>query len=85
MSIKIEDAIPIHPRGRETTLPIADLQVGQSFFVPADEQTKESQRRLQARLCSASRKVRTRNAGREFVTRALTEGELIGVRIWRTS
>lgn len=86
MNIVIEDSVPVRPRGRGTVLPLDDLEVGQSFFVPADAQTKEGQRSLQARLCSASRKVRLRNNDdREFVTRSLTENDVMGVRIWRTA
>lgn len=84
MNIKIDDAVPVNPRGRETKLPLAELEVGQSFFLPADEQTKEGQRHLQARLCSASRKTKTRHPQRVFVTRSMTENDLLGVRIWRT-
>jgi hypothetical protein len=78
---KIESNVPVPPprrgRPRKHKYPLAELQPGDSFFVPApaDELNK-----MQNRLATIGRQ----HVNKKFVTR-ITRDAPTGVRIWRTS
>jgi hypothetical protein len=76
--MKVEKGIPLPPRNNARDgngkYPFARMEVGDSFFIEADEQTAQ---RIQNRACNAYRYYRPK----EFATRRI-EG---GIRIWRTA
>ena len=78
--IEIESGIPIpatkRPGGRRSTYPFADLDVGQSFFVP--NQPGKTNRQLIMAISGAAQHI-TRKTGHRFTSRTL-EG---GIRVWR--
>lgn len=72
-------------RGRGSTYPFADMQVGDSFFVPTKDEVED--KRAMGRLTAATRTFRKADASRaniRFSIRPVTEGIKNGVRIWRT-
>lgn len=75
---KIDDGIPVAPVQKTSKYPVADLEVGQSFFVPLDGKTSTG---IQGALNSAAKPERAK--GKSFVTRTITEDGVEGVRIWR--
>lgn len=74
--IKIDKGIPIPERRTHTKFPFADMEIGDSFFVPA-KQTKMST--LAARVSVA----RKRHAPRSFLLAKVTEKKIEGTRVWR--
>jgi hypothetical protein len=73
--IKIERDVPLPPpvrRGRKPTWPFAEMEVGDSFVVPAS-------RREKARLAAAN--YAHRHRGWKYATRDVPDG----YRIWRTA
>lgn len=92
----IDDNIPIPSRpfrkGRVSPYPYASLEVGQSFFVPAEiekalytnekeaaEAQREEYRVVANRLSGGTRRFAKRNPGYRFAVRTV-EG---GIRVWR--
>jgi hypothetical protein len=75
--IEIENGIPIpkQTRKRKTLYPLADLGVGQSFFVAC---APERSRKLTMSLGSSA-KHQANKTGRRFTLRTV-EG---GIRVWR--
>ncbi|XWN29940.1 MAG: hypothetical protein ROR55_20960 [Devosia sp.] len=69
-------------RGAKSRYPLAELDVGQSFFVASDppEMQGQHQRRMSALVVGHSR----RNGGK-FATRRVTEDGVPGVRVWRVA
>lgn len=84
-SIKIDGDIelPARPRrGGQRLYPLDELNVGQSFFVPAEDNTDEAVIRLQGTLHSCARGVAKRTGAR-FTTRQWEQGARRGIRVWR--
>lgn len=80
MNIKIDKDIPIPTRPRkngEFTETLALLEVGDSFFCTVKHNG------VPGRITGAKRYGRVPN-GHKFVTRAVTENGVQGVRVWRT-
>lgn len=75
--IQIEDGIPAPfysgTRGPPEVYPWAQLEVGQSFFVPGAKS-----RPLSATCCKAGKR-----HGRTFCARPATKDGVEGVRVWR--
>lgn len=79
----IEDNIAIPAKrafggGRASRYPVRDLEAGQSFFVP-----DTNGKRHAAAILAAAKTVRKMHPERRFVTRAVTENGVSGVRVWR--
>jgi hypothetical protein len=78
--IEIENGIPISAKkpgaGRRGTYPFADLDVGQSFFVP--NQPGKTNRQLIMAIGVAAQYI-TKKTGHRFTSRTV-EG---GIRVWR--
>ena len=80
MTISIDKNIPVPTlirRGRHASLPSADLEIGDSFMLPAITKDELDQARTRLRSSTAS----LIKKGRKFATRSV-EG---GIRIWRTA
>ena len=80
MTITIEKNIPVPAtirNGRQPSLPSGDLEVGDSFLLPAStkEEFLQVRRRINSSTASWVKK------GRKFATRSV-EG---GLRVWRTA
>lgn len=88
-SYTIEDAValPESKRGgvKADIYPFAQLQVGQSFFVPATEKRKDPAKSLASTVSSATRRYKNTDR-RRFVVRPVKDanGVITGARIWRT-
>jgi len=79
---KIEKDIPIPTqRTKPSSYPFADMQVGDSFFVPCPEGALMT--KFVARVQSAVGAQRMRNPEFKFSVRRMQEGETLGVRVWR--
>lgn len=79
--IKIDKNIPMPAKGlRSTTLPIANLEVGESFAVPAAR--NGDVRKTQIRTATTCHQV-GKKLGRSFATRRLNERGEDVVRVWR--
>ena len=84
-SVDIDEgvALPEPNRGRRNVrYPFAELQIGQSFFVPAEDNSDAAVVRVQGTLHSCARNV-SRRTGARFTTRQWTQGEQRGIRVWR--
>lgn len=81
--IKIESGIPIPPKGNDTTAlakereALLSLEVGQSFAVSCDAQTRNS---LRALVSNTAKKT-----GRKFATRQMPDEGPEVIRVWRFS
>ena len=96
MDFKIEKGIPVPPilRGgaaRESQYPFAQLEVGDTFFVPKSEAVPDPAKALASTVGSATKKEKGKGNGKDgqdkkYVMRKRTQerdGEE-GARIWRT-
>jgi hypothetical protein len=74
--IKIDKGIPIAPNtsGRRAIYPWAEMQIGDSFFVPG-----KTTRQFAGHFSRAKARY-----SMNFVVRVVTENEVTGVRVWRT-
>lgn len=75
--MKIDKGIPLPPRyaTAKLRLPLAQLEVGDSFLVPRPvEENKNFHKNLTSRVCTYSK-----HTGKRFATRVV-EG---GIRVWR--
>ena len=83
--IEIEDDIPVPPgsdrRSVERKYPLAELKVGQSFFLPLEE--GDDLKRMANRLSQARQSYQKRNEGVRFTQRMWEKDDEIGIRIWR--
>lgn len=80
MTISIDKNVPVPTlirRGRQASLPSADLEVGDSFMLPATTKDEFNQARTRLRSSTAT----LVKKGCKFATRSV-EG---GIRIWRTA
>jgi hypothetical protein len=72
---EIEKDIPVPPARNKVTYPFADMEVGDSFFVPCDpDGVLKTERRVSAAAAQYRRRMSVK-----FVTRR----EETGVRVWR--
>lgn len=76
MTFEIEQGIPIPEPVHRSKYPLAEMGIGESFFVPG--QGYELHRKIQNAVQSFQRRD---SHGRKFTTRLLPDG----VRVWRTS
>jgi hypothetical protein len=78
--IEIENDIPIPPKtpkaGRKGAYPFAELEVGQSFFVPAPP--GKTNRQLQMAISGSAQHI-TKKTGHRFTSRTVDGG----IRVWR--
>lgn len=74
--IQIDKSVPIPSAGRGSGLPLAELNVGDSFFVPGDN---KAHRRVRANILS----FKERNPAIRLVTRVRAEEGALGIRVWR--
>lgn len=81
ISVDSSIELPAARRGR-VKYPLAELKVGQSFFVPAADNTDVAVIRLQGSLHSSIRHVRERT-GYCFTTRQWEQDGQRGIRTWR--
>jgi len=83
--IEIEDDIPIPPgsdrRSVERKYPLAELKVGQSFFLPLEE--GDDLKRMGNRLSQARQGYQKRNEGVRFTQRMWEKDGEVGIRVWR--
>ena len=83
--IEIEDDIPVPPgsdrRSVERKYPLAELKVGQSFFLPLEE--GDDLKRMANRLSQARQGYQKRNEGVRFTQRMWEKDDVVGIRIWR--
>ena len=83
--IEIEDDIPIPPgsdrRSVERKYPLAELKVGQSFFLPLEE--GDDLKRMANRLSQARQSYQKRNEGVRFTQRMWEKDGEVGIRVWR--
>ena len=83
--IEIEDDIPVPPgsdrRSVERKYPLAELKVGQSFFLPLEE--GDDLKRMGNRLSQARQGYRKRNEGVRFTQRMWEKDGEVGIRVWR--
>lgn len=83
--IEIEDDIPVPPgsdrRSVERKYPLAELKVGQSFFLPLEE--GDDLKRMANRLSQARQSYQKRNEGVRFTQRMWEKDDVVGIRIWR--
>jgi hypothetical protein len=82
--IEIEDDIlpPTGRAARASAYPLAELEVNQSFFVPAND---VDQTKLLGRLTTAASN-RGKSLERKFIARKWTGKDgVLGVRVWRTA
>lgn len=88
-SIAIESGIevPEVKRGnvRTSAYPFAQLEIGQSFFMPVTETMPNPAKTLATVVSSATRRYKTATPARVFTIRAVNDadGKLTGARIWR--
>lgn len=77
---EIEKGIPVPAPhcGRPRKYPWRDIEVGESFFIPCD---KESRNRVQCSMLGMCR--RSRANGKRFTTRSVVEQGKSGIRVWR--
>ncbi len=75
MTYEIRDDVPIPTRPFIAKYPFAEMEIGQSFFVPG-----ATTKKLAGSLYYAHRAL-----GYKFVTRTVVENDLPGVRVWRLS
>lgn len=73
MTLRIEKNIPIPPRAR---FPFAELEVGDSFLVPADQVNWNGRTSMVARVANTT----GRRLNRKFVCRTNPDRS---VRVWR--
>lgn len=84
-NITIERGLPLPPRRRGRSIGftehLAKFKVGDSGFFPEEERrsSKRFVETMSARATNAGRKL-----GRKFTCRTVTEGDIKGVRVWRT-
>ena len=83
--IEIEDDIPVPPgsdrRSVERKYPLAELKVGQSFFLPLEE--GDDLKRMGNRLSQARQGYQKRNEGVRFTQRMWEKDGEVGIRVWR--
>ena len=83
--IEIEDDIPVPPgsdrRSVERKYPLAELKVGQSFFLPLEE--GDDLKRMANRLSQARQSYQKRNEGVRFTQRMWEKDGEVGIRVWR--
>ena len=83
--IEIEDDIPVPPgsdrRSVERKYPLAELKVGQSFFLPLEE--GDDLKRMGNRLTQARQGYQKRNEGVRFTQRMWEKDGEVGIRVWR--
>jgi hypothetical protein len=76
--IEIQSGVPVPPRRVGSVLyPYERMKVGDSFFVEGQTKYKIND------MCARNRKMGHRLKMR-FIARRVTEGEKVGIRIWRT-
>src|SRR5690349_6743042 len=74
----IDDRVPLPKRGRPVKYPLANLDVGQSFFIPTT--SREEARKIRSRLANAVYLFEKQTSGqRQFTLRTTSDG----VRVWR--
>ena len=82
---KIEKSIPLPAnkdgRGGSSKYPHAELNVGESFFVPLDGLIRQT---MMGRMSGAAR-AETARTGNKFINRSVEEEQGAGVRVWRTA
>lgn len=78
MDFEIESGIPVPKRTRQgrNKYPLEKLDVGQSFFIPLDDESKPTA----AKNLRSSMAVRAKKLDIKIVT----IGDNTGVRVWRT-
>ena len=85
LGIEIEDDIPVPPgsdrRSVERKYPLAELKVGQSFFLPLEE--GDDIKRMANRLSQARQTYQKKHEGVRLTQRMWEKDEQIGIRIWR--
>ena len=85
LGIEIEDDIPVPPgsdrRSVERKYPLAELKVGQSFFLPLEE--GDDLKRMANRLSQARQSYQKRTEGVRFTQRMWEKDDVVGIRIWR--
>ena len=83
--IELEDDIPVPPgsdrRSVERKYPLAELKVGQSFFLPLEE--GDDLKRMGNRLSQARQGYQKRNEGVRFTQRMWEKDGEVGIRVWR--
>ena len=92
MTYKIDKAVPMPARKRKPKYPIADMEIGDSFFVPTGPFTK-AQDAAWATIRSSIGTWRTKTGNRHasFTSRVITEAAVLGnpgrtgVRVWRVA
>lgn len=75
-TFEIETDEPIPPI--YSKYPFEHLNVGESFFVPTDNNYK----RIRSIRCSCSRYMK-RNKTKHFITRTRIKNGSVGIRVWR--
>jgi hypothetical protein len=83
----IEKAIPVPPAkkpGPEAKFPWAQIQPGESFFVPGGRLSRRDSRRGTAKIVGCTTGYRLIK-GSSWNKRAVTENGVNGVRVWRVS
>lgn len=88
--VTIDDSIPIPEGpargGGKSAFPVAELKVGQSFFVPTTEKRPEPGKSLSTAASVYRRKLKEADENAtlpEFTVRTVTENNVDGARIWR--
>ena len=76
---KIEKGIQI-PKSVKTRYPIRELEVGESFFVPTEDELDRSKKRNS--INGVIRGAKTGNK-KEFTLRSVDDSNGIGLRCWR--
>lgn len=70
--------------GRKARYPFAELEIGQSFFVPNACLSKKA-RKTDDMIVFSAVPARKRHPDRKFVCRATVENDVHGVRVWRVA
>lgn len=83
--LEIDRDVPIPPQGNKK-YPWAELKVGDSFFVPySDKENLHRGKRLQSAISNLAAAYARSYPGKKFLTRAIVEDSVRGVRVWRKS
>jgi hypothetical protein len=86
---EIESNIPVPSatrRGRGSAYPFATMSVNDSFFIGTKDEAEDQ--RAVNRVTAAARIFRKSNpqfAGLRVLARPVTEGDKVGVRVWRVA
>lgn len=80
MSFQIDRGLSIPPmRFATSQYPLAELDVGESFFVPGGEDLVKTRASLSAAIANHYRRNKSQ---RRFTVRTVTEGDVKGLRVW---